>query len=127
MFSHVTVGTTDLARAIEFYDAVLKPLGIERRPLRWDNWASWQRPGEVAVFWVGQPINKRPATWGNGCMVAFIAPSRPAVDAAHAAAMAAGGCDEGAPGLRTSYAPDYYGAYVRDPDGNKLHFVRRGD
>jgi predicted lactoylglutathione lyase len=60
-------------------------------------------------------------------MAAFTAPSRAAVDAAHAAAIAAGGYDEGAPGPRTSYAPDYYGAYIRDPDGNKLHFVRRGD
>jgi len=127
MFSHLTIGTTNLARAIEFYDAVLKPLGIERRPVRYETWASWQRPGEAAVLWVGRPINKLPATWGNGWMVAFTAPSRNAVDAAHAAAIAAGGYDEGAPGLRTSYAPDYYGAYVRDPDGNKLHFVRRGD
>jgi len=127
MFSHLTIGTTNLSRAINFYDAVLEPLGIERRPVRYDNWASWQRPGEPAVLWVGRPINKLPATCGNGWMAAFIAPSRSAVDAAHAAAMAAGGQDEGAPGLRTSYAPDYYGAYVRDPDGNKLHFVRRGD
>ncbi len=55
------------------------------------------------------------------------APTRAAVDAAHAAALAHGGSDEGAPGLRTAYAPDYYAAYVRDPDGNKLHFVRRGE
>jgi catechol 2,3-dioxygenase-like lactoylglutathione lyase family enzyme len=127
MFSHLTIGTQDLARAIAFYDAVLTPLGIERRSVRYDNWASWQRPGEAAILWVGRPINKLPASWGNGCMAAFTAPSRAAVDAAYAAAMAAGGYDEGAPGLRTSYAPDYYGAYVRDPDGNKLHFVRRGD
>ena len=60
-------------------------------------------------------------------MVAFAAPSRAAVDAAYAAAMAAGGTDEGAPGPRPKYTADYYGAYVRDPDGNKLHFVRRGD
>jgi predicted lactoylglutathione lyase len=59
-------------------------------------------------------------------MTAFSAPSRAAVDAAYAAAIAAGGLDEGPPGLRVQYAPDYYGAYVRDPDGNKLHFVRRG-
>jgi len=127
MFSHLTIGTTDLARAIAFYDTVLEPLGIERRPVRYDNWASWHRPGEEAVLWVGRPINKLPATWGNGWMVAFTAPSRAAVDAAHRAAIAAGGYDEGAPGLRTSYGPDYCGAYVRDPDGNKLHFVRRGE
>jgi catechol 2,3-dioxygenase-like lactoylglutathione lyase family enzyme len=126
MFSHVTIGITNLVRATAFYDAVLAPLGIERRLARYDNWASWQRPGEGAVLWVGWPINKLPATWGNGWMVALTAPSRAAVDAAYAAAIAAGGHDEGKPGLRLSYAPDYYGAYVRDPDGNKLHFVRRG-
>lgn len=60
-------------------------------------------------------------------MAAFTAPSRAAVDAAYAAAIATGGLDEGAPGLRPKYAADYYAAYVRDPDGNKLHFVRRGE
>jgi catechol 2,3-dioxygenase-like lactoylglutathione lyase family enzyme len=76
---------------------------------------------------VGRPYDQRPAGNGNGWMVAFAAPSRAAVDAAHAAAMAAGGTDEGASGPRPHFAPDYYGAYVRDPDGNKLHFVRRGE
>jgi len=101
MFSHLTIGCTDLPHAIAFYDAILKPLGIERRPVRYDNWASWRRPGEAAVLWVGRPINKLPATSGNGWMAAFTAPSRSAVDAAHAAAMAAGGQDEGA---RPAYA-----------------------
>jgi predicted lactoylglutathione lyase len=59
-------------------------------------------------------------------MAAFTAPSRDAVDAAYAAAMTAGAYDEGPPGLRPHFAPNYYGAYVRDPDGNKLHFICRG-
>jgi predicted lactoylglutathione lyase len=67
------------------------------------------------------------ASQGNGWMVAFAAPSRAAVDEAYAAALAAGGTDEGAPGLRPQFAADYYGAYVRDPEGNKLHFVTRGN
>ncbi len=67
-----------------------------------------------------------PANQGNGWMVAIAAPTRAAVDAAYAAAMAAGAQDEGPPGLRT-FAPNYYGAYVRDPDGNKLHFVCRAE
>ena len=125
MFSHLTVGTRDLARATAFYDAVLSPLGIERVAGKYENWAAWQRPGEAAKLWVGLPFNQLPASAGNGSMVAFSAPSRAAVDAAHAAALAAGGLDEGAPGLRSHYAPDYYGAYVRDFDGNKLHFVCR--
>ena len=126
MFSHVTIGTDDLARAVAFYDAALAPLGIERVPSKWETWAAWRRPGEAATLWVGRPYDGRPANRGNGWMAAFAAPSRPAVDAAHAAALAAGGTDEGAPGPRPHFAPDYYGAYVRDPDGNKLHFVRRG-
>ncbi len=126
MFSHVMMGTRDLAHAVAFYDAVLAPLGIERVPNKYPNWAAWQRPGDTQKFWVGLPYNKQAASPGNGCMAAFAAPSRSAVDAAYAAAVAAGGADEGAPGFRLNYAPDYYGAYVRDPDGNKLHFVHRG-
>jgi catechol 2,3-dioxygenase-like lactoylglutathione lyase family enzyme len=127
MFSHVTIGTRDLARAQAFYDAVLAPLGILRVQGNFPGWASWQRPGEGGKLWVGKPQDGQPPARGNGWMVAFAAPSRAAVDAAYAAALAAGGADEGAPGLRPHYAADYYGAYVRDPDGNKLHFVRRGD
>jgi hypothetical protein len=106
---------------------VLAPLGIERSPASMPTWAAWQRPGEAPKLWVGRPHNGLPASWGNGSMTAFTALSRAAVDAAYAAAIAAGGVDEGPPGVRASYAPDYYGPYVRDPDGNKLHFVRRGE
>ncbi len=127
MFSHVTIGTNNLTRAVAFYDAVLALLGIERVPSKYPNWAAWQSTSEAGKFWVGQPFNGLPASQGNGCMTAFKAPSRAAVDAAYAAAIAAGGVDEGPPGLRASFAPDYYGAYVRDLDGNKLHFVRRGE
>lgn len=127
MFSHITLGTHDLARATAFYDAVLAPLGIERVVSPFAGWAAWARAGAPQRLWVGLPFNRLPASWGNGCMAALAAPSRTAVDAAHAAALAAGAIDEGAPGLRPEFAPDYYGAYVRDLDGNKLHFVRRGD
>lgn len=126
MFSHITIGTHDLPRAIAFYDAVLAPLGIERVAGKYVNWAAWQRRGDAARFWVGLPFNGLPASWGNGSMTAFAAASRAAVDAAHAAALAAGAFDDGKPGLRPAYGPDYYGAYVRDHDGNKLHFVCRG-
>ena len=127
MFSHVTIGTNDLGRAVAFYDAVLAPLGIERVPSKYQHWAAWRCRGETETLWVGRPFNGQTANPGNGCMTAFAAPSRTAVDAAYTAAIAAGGIDEGPPGLRASYAPDYYGAYVRDLDGNKLHFVRRGE
>ena len=77
-------------------------------------------PETTPHFWVMLPLNGEPATVGNGVTIAFEAPDRPAVDRFHAAALAHGGTDEGAPGLRPHYHPDYYGAYVRDPDGNKL-------
>ena len=126
MFSHVTVGTHDLNRASAFYDATLAPLGIVRVPGKYANWAAWSRAGEPTKFWVGLPFNRLPASWGNGTMVAFAARSRHEVDAAHYAAMSHGAVDEGGPGLRSDYGPDYYGAYVRDLDGNKVHFVFRG-
>ena len=125
MFSHLTIGTRDLARATAFYDAVLAPLGIERLPVKYAAWASWQRPGEAQRLWVGLPFNKMPAHPGNGWMAAFSAFSKKAVDEAYAAAISAGAEDEGAPGLRPNFGPNYYGAYVRDLDGNKIHFVRR--
>src|SRR5581483_5948463 len=70
-----------------------------------------------------QPLDKKAATAGNGITIGLEAPDRASVDKAHAAAMAAGGSDEGKPGLRTHYHPNYYGAYLRDPDGNKVCIV----
>lgn len=127
MFSHVTLGTRDLGRAIAFYDAVLATLGIGRVDKKYVDWAAWARPGAEQRLWVGLPYDRRPAIAGNGPMVALSAQSRSAVDVAYRAAMAAGAQDEGPPGPRPAYGPTYYGAYVRDPDGNKIHFVCRGD
>lgn len=122
MFSHVTLGTDNLNRAMRFYDAVLAPLGFTRH--RTAKIAIGYAPpdfaGVNAPFWVLRPYDKKAAAPGNGPMVAFEAKTRAAVDAFHAAALAAGGSDEGAPGVRAHYHPNYYGAYVRDPDGNKL-------
>jgi len=127
MFSHVTIGARDLKRLVAFYDAVLAPLGIARVMMNEEyGFAAWSREAEGPRFFVTAPANGQQAAPGNGTMTAFLAPSRAAVDAAHAAALAAGGTDEGAPGLRPHYAPDYYGAYMRDPEGNKVHAVHRG-
>jgi catechol 2,3-dioxygenase-like lactoylglutathione lyase family enzyme len=127
MFSHVTIGIQDLSRAFILYDAAPAPLGIQRVPgTKYAGWASGQRARHAEASWVGKPQNGQPASHGNCWMVAFSAPSPTAVDAAYAAAIAAGGTDEGAPGPRPHFTPDYYGAYVRDPEGNKLHFVTRG-
>lgn len=122
MFSHVTVGTSDMDRAMRFYDAALAPLGLARkRTYRGAiGYAPSDFEGVNEPFWVLLPLDRGPASAGNGVTVAFAACGRAAVDAFHAAALAAGGTDEGAPGLRPHYHPDYYGAYVRDPDGNKL-------
>ncbi|HZP74903.1 MAG TPA: VOC family protein [Pseudolabrys sp.] len=122
VFSHVSVGTADVVRAARFYDEVLRPLGIARRKVLKIavSYAPEGYAGTEDPFWVLRPFNRQPPTPGNGPMVAFEASSRAAVDAFHKAALAAGGSDEGAPGLRPHYHPNYYGAYVRDLDGNKL-------
>jgi catechol 2,3-dioxygenase-like lactoylglutathione lyase family enzyme len=125
MYSHVTVGTSNLRRALKFYDAALAPLGLTRR--RTFRIAASYAPGDFSganePFWVVRPYDGAQASAGNGVTVAFDAPTRGAVDAFHAAALAGGGRDEGPPGLRPHYHADYYGAYARDPDGNKLCVV----
>ena len=119
MFTYITIGINDLPRAIGFYDAVLATLGIERR-VTVESEAGYAAPGDARCrFWITHPFDGRPASVGNGSMPAFEAPSRAAVDAFHAAALAQGGTDEGAPGLRPFHA-NFYACYVRDPDGNKL-------
>jgi catechol 2,3-dioxygenase-like lactoylglutathione lyase family enzyme len=125
MFSHVTVGTSKLTRALRFYDAALAPLGITRQAT-YKIAASYGLQGSESTnhpFWVVRPLDGEAATAGNGVTVAFDAATRAAVDAFHQAALAAGGKDEGPPGLREHYHPNYYGAYVRDPDGNKVCVV----
>ena len=125
MFSYVSLGTRDLARAMRFYDAALAPLGhlrVEDYDPE-DRSAAWGLDDPGPHLWVTQPFDGAPATPGNGTMVSFLAPSRSAVDAFHAAALAHGGSDEGAPGLRPQYGAHFYAAYVRDPDGNKLNAV----
>lgn len=131
LFSHIILGARDLGRLTAFYDATLAPLGLVRVDEPEDGGplgAMWVMPGRRwPQFFVQLPWNGLPATWGNGTQVSFAAPSPAAVDAAWAAAIAQGGTDEGAPGLRPHYAPDYYGAYCRDPEGNKLCFVHTGE
>jgi catechol 2,3-dioxygenase-like lactoylglutathione lyase family enzyme len=117
IFTHVTVGTNDLAKARAFYDSVLAPLGLKRLNDLGDNGSIW---GESAPeFFVLKPANGQPATFANGGTVSFVAPSRSAVARFHEAALALGGKDEGAVGPR-GWAPNAYAGYVRDLDGNKL-------
>ena len=122
MYSHLTIGTAHILRAARFYDSVLKPLGMVRRKTFKIaiSYAPENFDGINEPFWVVRPYDKEAASPGNGITVAFNAESREAVEAFHAAALAAGGIDAGAPGLRTHYHPNYYGAYGRDLDGNKI-------
>jgi catechol 2,3-dioxygenase-like lactoylglutathione lyase family enzyme len=127
MLAYAMVGSNDLERAGKFYDAVLAPLGIVRSiTLVNEIGYSPAQPvgdGRQRRFYVVQPYDKQRATVGNGVDIAFEAPSRAAIDAFHAAALAHGGTCEGPPGLRPHYSPTFYTAYVRDPDGNKINAV----
>ena len=122
MLSHVFVGVGDFGRALAFYSALMEALGLRLKFCEAETrWAGWmQEGGARPLFVIGRPFNGAPATPGNGQMVALLAETRALVDRAYAAAMAAGGRCEGPPGLRPQYHADYYGAYFRDPDGNKL-------
>lgn len=122
MLSHVHVGVEDLDRALAFYSVLLPMLGWRLKFVDEDrSWAGWQpADAERPLVLVGRPLDGKPAAAGNGQMVAFLAPSRRAVDAFHQAALALGASDAGGPGPRPAYHADFYGAYVRDPDGNKL-------
>jgi catechol 2,3-dioxygenase-like lactoylglutathione lyase family enzyme len=136
LFAYVCLGTNDLARACRFYDATMAALGIYRcdtsgeANASWEGWAGWGTYEEEGrrqdALWVCKPFNGKAASAGNGAMTAFIARSWTEVDTFHSAALANGGVCEGPPGLRTHYNPDFYAAYLRDPDGNKLAVVCRG-
>ncbi|TAJ71882.1 MAG: VOC family protein [Phenylobacterium sp.] len=123
MIGYATIGTNDLERATKFYDAVLAPLGGKRtfaNGERMQFYGSKDTPGMIAV---SKPYDEKPATVGNGSMFGLPAASKEQVDAAYAAAMAAGGVCDGAPGQRL---PTFYGAYFRDPDGNKVCVFKMG-
>lgn len=123
---HVSIGVTDMKRAKAFYDAALAPLGVTPvMPVEIAGQLVGLGYGAAGKpdFWIGAPINGRPATAGNGVHIAFRAAARAHVDAFYQAAIGQGGVDDGGPGLRTHYHPNYYGAFVRDPDGNKVEAV----
>jgi catechol 2,3-dioxygenase-like lactoylglutathione lyase family enzyme len=119
MYSHTTIGANDLLRAAAFYDAVLAPLGLEVR-FSGDGMVGYGLPEGRPQFLVVRPFDGGDPSVGNGSMVALLATRRAQVDACYAAAMEQGGMDEGAPALRPQYHRNYYGAYFRDLDGNKI-------
>jgi catechol 2,3-dioxygenase-like lactoylglutathione lyase family enzyme len=123
MFSHIMIGTNDLARAKTFYDALLGTLGVP--PAMVDRHRIFYRT-PTGVFSVSQPINGEPATFANGGTIGFAASSPEQADAWHAAGLAQGGatCEE-PPGVREGGMGKLYLAYLRDPDGNKLCALHR--
>jgi catechol 2,3-dioxygenase-like lactoylglutathione lyase family enzyme len=125
MLSHAAVGIQDFERAFAFYQPLMEALGTRLRFSDAEKgWAGWM-PAEAArpLFLISRPYDGQPAACGNGNMIAFDAPSRAAVDRIHALALANGGSCEGPPGLRPQYHANYYGAYFRDTEGNKLCVV----
>ncbi len=121
MILYATLGTNDLIRARRFYDPVMATLG-NIAVFEGKSEVGYGKPGDTdPSLYVTTPYDGQPATRGNGTMLALTAAKRAAVDAFHTAALANGGSDEGAPGLR--YSADFYSCYVRDPDGNKLSAV----
>ena len=120
MIGFTMVGSADLARSIKFYDAVLAPFGLVRVEND-DSYVAYapQTDRDAIEFYIAKPYNGEPASVGNGCMVAFKAESRSAVDEYHKVGLESGGVNEGLPGPRPADASNYY-AYIRDLDGNKI-------
>ena len=123
MLGYITIGANDVPRSGRFYAAILVPLGYESRETAHGvEFTTPDQPGRAnpASVYVKQPFDGKPATVGNGNMAAFQANTHAIVRAAHAAGLAAGGADEGAPGFRADYSAHFYVAYLRDPLGNKV-------
>lgn len=129
MIGYTTLGTNDLERALAFYDTVVGALGGKRLTTLPDDrgFTLYGAGRDRPMLAITRPYDGGPASPGNGTMVALLMDNRAGVDAVHAAALKAGGRDEGAPGVRGG-APgqEFYGAYFRDPDGNKFCAYRSG-
>jgi catechol 2,3-dioxygenase-like lactoylglutathione lyase family enzyme len=130
MIDHISLSVADLDRSKTFYDRVLTPLGARRVMDVEDapgySAAGYGMGGGEPAFWVGVGVgedSKFVPTPPQGQHVAFAAPNRQAVDAFHAAGLAAGGRDNGMPGLRIQYHPNYYAAFLTDPDGHRIEAV----
>lgn len=125
MIGYVTIGAVDVEKAMPFYDAVLGAIGYERQFFD-GGWAGYGLKGQDATTFICPPFDGQAARGGNGVMIAFKGESKEAVQAAHAAALAQGGTDEGAPGPRPADSTNFYGAYMRDPTGNKIAVFTKG-
>ena len=117
MFDHVSIGVGDIKRAGRFYDAVLKPLDVTRLSDGDTALGYGEKSAGLWVLAVDKPVKP---DMDSGLHFCFQAKSRAAVDAFHAAALKAGGKDNGKPGVRADYSPNYYAAFVIDPDGYRI-------
>jgi catechol 2,3-dioxygenase-like lactoylglutathione lyase family enzyme len=122
MFSHVFLSVSDFERALSFYQPLMLALNNQLRFCDVSKpWAGWHAMGESRpLFVICKPYNRQAHDPGNGQMIAFQAKTRAVVRDCYAQAIANGGSSEGLPGMRPHYHENYYGAYFRDPDGNKL-------
>jgi catechol 2,3-dioxygenase-like lactoylglutathione lyase family enzyme len=122
MIGYVSLGTNDLDRALAFYDRVLAPIGGKRIQQMPDarGWTLYGAGRGKPMLAITRPIDGAAASAGNGTMVALYAPAREQVDSVHAEALALGAANEGEPGSRGPKSMNFYGAYFRDFDGNKL-------
>jgi catechol 2,3-dioxygenase-like lactoylglutathione lyase family enzyme len=123
--NYVMIGSNDVVRSRAYFDAVLLLMGGVIIADYMPHMFGYQLRGGGNV-WVGRPFDKNAAQPGNGNMVGLLCDNEAEVRAVHAAALSHGGTNEGDPGPRPLYGPDFFGAYVRDPDGNKMSFVYFG-
>jgi catechol 2,3-dioxygenase-like lactoylglutathione lyase family enzyme len=120
MIHHLSIGTNDIGRAKQFYDPLMSLIGF--RLLKMSGGAAHYGASDI-VFSLETPVNGYAASPGNGVHIAFQAPDRETVRRFYEKALANGAADEGAPGIRENYNANYYGAFVRDLDGNKIEVV----
>ncbi len=126
MIGYVTIGALDVDKSGKFYDALMGAIGNERK-FTDGGWIGYGRKGEDGhSVYVCPPFDGKPASAGNGSMIGFVANSKDQVQKAYEAALVNGGKDEGAPGPRPADSKDFYGAYLRDPTGNKICVFAKG-
>jgi catechol 2,3-dioxygenase-like lactoylglutathione lyase family enzyme len=123
MFNHISIGVRDIARSKAFYDSALEAIGYRRLSESEDSLGYGK---EEAVFWVNLANSPVPDDPKSGLHFCFEAPDRDSVARFHAAARAAGDRDNGKPGIRADYSPDYFAAFVVDPDGYRLEALHLG-